>query len=121
MSNPEIKQIAYDTIIYGATKFALHETFKSSNLHAVDAKDLIFYLIADGVYIYWVDKNIDIGVTYESLKKYNMQIEKAVFLMLGVSAINVVAGRTGHVVDNLISIGVSSVVERIVDDIRMRY
>ena len=108
------KNVLYDTVVYGATK-AVSNRIDMAQLKPVNSKDIVFYAGSDMVYQYFIKGKL--GASAMVTPDIDEEVKQVVFLGISVTVLNELMGRRDRVMDNLINIGLSGVVNNLVDQI----
>jgi hypothetical protein len=117
-SNSELfKNIGYDSIIYGITKFGLHKGVPM--VHNVSVEDVVIYAVSDFAYKKWVDSAFN-DVEYFENKSINNKIERFIALSIETSLIMYLLDKRSNIMGNIAAIGLSEGVQIIIDDLKKK-
>lgn len=105
-----ICHLAADSLIFAGTKYSLHKVVDGHYFQDVNAMDIIAFLVADGVY-YVLLRNLTAGY-FSSLGMYQSFVMKYGAIIIGVSLIDFLMGRSDRIMSNLINIGLSGGVNK---------
>jgi hypothetical protein len=101
-------KVGLDSLVYAGTKYTLHRVIDYHKLKDINFGDIVSFAIIDGIYYIFLRDRIAMYFSNNEMAAY--VITKYGTIILGVSIINFISGRSARIVDNLINIGASGAI-----------
>ena len=118
------KGIAYDSIIYALSKFALHRGVPHM-VHNINISDVAIYAVSDFAYRKWIDKWFEPDYAFwentkdfENANTWNHNLERALSLSAETSVLLFLFDEKSRIIDNIGVIFASEAVQIVIDEFK---